>query len=104
MMPLWSSYLVKVYAWKLILAKEGIADLARQAACICPGCSTAARRAGDRRPVAVLQLYRHVPGLRLHLDAVHDPADPGGAGARAASTDRGVRPISAPSRADLPDT
>jgi putative spermidine/putrescine transport system permease protein len=25
MLPLWSSYLVKVYAWKLILAKEGIA-------------------------------------------------------------------------------
>jgi putative spermidine/putrescine transport system permease protein len=24
LMPLWSSYLVKVYAWKLILAKEGI--------------------------------------------------------------------------------
>ena len=24
MMPLWSSYLVKVYAWKLILSKEGI--------------------------------------------------------------------------------
>jgi putative spermidine/putrescine transport system permease protein len=24
MMPLWSSYLVKVYSWKLILAKEGI--------------------------------------------------------------------------------
>jgi putative spermidine/putrescine transport system permease protein len=24
MMPLWSSYLVKVYAWKLLLAKEGI--------------------------------------------------------------------------------
>ena len=24
MMPLWSSYLVKVYAWKLILAKEGV--------------------------------------------------------------------------------
>jgi putative spermidine/putrescine transport system permease protein len=23
MLPLWSSYLVKVYAWKLILAKEG---------------------------------------------------------------------------------
>jgi putative spermidine/putrescine transport system permease protein len=26
MMPLWSSYLVKVYAWKLILAKEGIVN------------------------------------------------------------------------------
>ncbi|MEQ1899679.1 MAG: ABC transporter permease [Devosia sp.] len=25
MLPLWSSYLVKVYAWKLVLAKEGIA-------------------------------------------------------------------------------
>lgn len=24
MLPLWSSYLVKIYAWKLILAKEGI--------------------------------------------------------------------------------
>jgi putative spermidine/putrescine transport system permease protein len=24
MMPLWSSYLVKIYAWKMILAKEGI--------------------------------------------------------------------------------
>jgi len=28
MMPLWSSYLVKVYAWKLILAKEGIVSWA----------------------------------------------------------------------------
>ena len=24
MLPLWSSYLVRVYAWKLILAKEGV--------------------------------------------------------------------------------
>src|ERR1700755_2888147 len=24
MLPLWSSYLVKVYAWKLILAREGV--------------------------------------------------------------------------------
>ena len=29
MMPLWSSYLVKVYAWKLLLAKEGIVELVR---------------------------------------------------------------------------
>lgn len=28
MLPLWSSYLVKVYAWKLILAKEGILNWA----------------------------------------------------------------------------
>ena len=31
MLPLWSSYLVKVYAWKLILAKEGILTWAAQA-------------------------------------------------------------------------
>ena len=42
MLPLWSSYLVKVYAWKLILAKEGIltwlfAKL-RLRRCSTPGC------------------------------------------------------------------
>jgi putative spermidine/putrescine transport system permease protein len=31
MLPLWSSYLVKVYAWKLILAKEGILTWATDA-------------------------------------------------------------------------
>ena len=30
MLPLWSSYLVKVYAWKLILAKEGIVGWAAE--------------------------------------------------------------------------
>ena len=30
MLPLWSSYLVKVYAWKLILAKEGILSWAAE--------------------------------------------------------------------------
>lgn len=30
MLPLWSSYLVKVYAWKLILAKEGIVTWAAE--------------------------------------------------------------------------
>ena len=32
MMPLWSSYLVKVYAWKLLLAKEGAVGWLMQAA------------------------------------------------------------------------
>lgn len=31
MLPLWSSYLVKVYSWKLILAKEGILSWAFEA-------------------------------------------------------------------------
>jgi putative spermidine/putrescine transport system permease protein len=36
MLPLWSSYLVKVYAWKLILAKEGIVTWAAGAAHVSP--------------------------------------------------------------------
>jgi putative spermidine/putrescine transport system permease protein len=32
MLPLWSSYLVRVYAWKLILAKEGIVSWAAEQA------------------------------------------------------------------------
>ncbi|WP_445680155.1 ABC transporter permease [Radicibacter daui] len=31
MLPLWSSYLVRVYAWKLILAKEGVITWAAEA-------------------------------------------------------------------------
>ena len=40
MLPLWSSYLVKIYAWKMILAKEGIVSWA-PAASASAGCSTA---------------------------------------------------------------
>ncbi len=36
MLPLWSSYLVKVYAWKMILAKEGILTWAFSAAGLTP--------------------------------------------------------------------
>ncbi|MGH6854821.1 MAG: ABC transporter permease [Aestuariivirga sp.] len=36
MMPLWSSYLVKIYAWKLILAKEGIITWAAKQAHLSP--------------------------------------------------------------------
>ena len=37
MMPLWSSYLVKVYAWKPILAKEGIVMWLAERAASSPG-------------------------------------------------------------------
>ena len=103
MMPLWSSYLVKVYAWKLILAKEGIVTWLANG----PASFLAARRAsgsaGHRRPVAVVQLYRHVPGLRLHLDPLHDPADPGGARARAGQLHRSLRRSRRRAAADLLD-
>ncbi len=64
-LPLWSSYLVRVYAWKLILAKEGILNwvFEQAAADLAPRrLSVASRR---RRPLAVDQLYRHLSRLRL---------------------------------------
>ena len=86
MLPLWSSYLVRVYAWKLILAKEGIITwLVAQHRHLTLAARRHAGAAGHRRPVAVDLLPRHVPRLRLRLAALHDPADAGGAGARAAA-------------------
>ncbi|WP_075217699.1 ABC transporter permease [Mongoliimonas terrestris] len=36
MLPLWSSYLVRIYAWKLILAKEGVVTYAAEATGLMP--------------------------------------------------------------------
>ena len=98
MMPLWSSYLVKIYAWKLILAKEGILTWLAKGLHLSWLIDGLLAAADARRSVAVVQLYRHLPGLRLHLDSLHDPADPGGARARAGRATSRPPPISAPSR------
>ena len=49
MLPLWSSYLVRVYAWKLILAKEGIVSWAFAEAAPHLAARWRAGSAGDRR-------------------------------------------------------
>jgi putative spermidine/putrescine transport system permease protein len=79
MLPLWASYLVKVYAWKLILAKEGILTwlFAKLRADL--GARWAARHPRHRRQFPVDQLSRHLHRLRLCLAALHDPAHPGSA-------------------------
>ena len=59
LMPLWASYLVKVYAWREILSEDGILNWALGAA-------------GDQG--ARLRLRRHLAGLQLPVAAVHDPA------------------------------
>ena len=86
MLPLWSSYLVKVYAWKLILAKEGILTWLSSGLHLSWLLDALLGAAGDRRQLALGQLHRHLPRLRLRLAAVHDPADAGRAGARAPRT------------------
>ena len=44
MLPLWSSYLVRLYAWKLLLAKEGAISWLAQHAAPARGCSTRCSR------------------------------------------------------------
>jgi putative spermidine/putrescine transport system permease protein len=96
MLPLWSSYLVQGLRLEADPRQGGrlnwLFDKLRP--------DLAARRAA-RLPVIggrrCRSLHRHVHRLRLHVAAVHDPADPGGARARAAvlieaSADLGARP------------
>ena len=60
LMPLWSSYLVKVYAWRTMLSAERGHQLG----------------AGAARPArARLRHHRRLAGDELPLAAVHDPAD-----------------------------
>ena len=63
-MPLWASYLIKAYSWRLILANEGVLDWALAAA------------RPDRTRV---RRRRRLARVRLPLAAVHDPADLRGA-------------------------
>ena len=74
MLPLWSSYLVKIYAWKLILAKEGILNLdIRQAASfLVTGGS--ARHSHNRRQFVVRQLHGNVYRIFVRLAPFHDSA------------------------------
>ena len=61
LLPLWSSYLVRVYAWRVILAQAG-------------------RSTGRSQPIGIpgVVLYPSdiaiLTRLHLHLAAVHDPA------------------------------
>ena len=98
MMPLWSSYLVKVYAWKLILAKEGILTwLAKglHLSWLLDGILALPVIGGPSLSFSYIGtflvfVYIWIPYMILPIA--------GGARARAASTTSRPRPISAPSR------
>jgi putative spermidine/putrescine transport system permease protein len=69
MLPLWSSYLVRLYAWKLLLG-EGRRDLvAGRPAAPHRAARRAARHPGDRRAEPELLGDRHIHRLRLHVAA-----------------------------------
>ena len=81
LMPLWSSYLVKVYAWRVILQEQGILNWALSPLDLSgPGFGNVADLARLHVPVA----------------AVHDPARLRGARADPELAARGLRPTWAP--------
>ncbi len=83
MLPLWSSYLVKIYAWKLILAKEGIISWLAAELHLTWLLDAMLALPVIGGPSLSFSYHRHLPGLRLCLAALHDPADPSGPGAGA---------------------
>ena len=82
LMPLWAAYLVKVYAWRIVLQGNGLARVAPRArsALAAPGLGRAEQR---------------LARLQLPVAAVHDPArsTPASSGSRTRSSRR--RPTSA---------
>ncbi len=102
MLPLWSNYLVRVYAWKLILAKEGAVTWLLAPSRAAGAARLGAGDAGYRRRLARHLDDRHHHRLRLYLAALHGAAAAGGAGARAALADRGLERSRRPAARHLP--
>ncbi len=90
MMPMWASYIVKAYAWTLLLAKDGVAQWFLQHLGLEPVLNLLLGIPGSRRQHPVHLRAGALSGVRLYLAAVHDPADPGGAGAPAALAAAGL--------------
>ena len=97
MLPMWASYIVKAYAWRVILAKQGV---------VCWGSSMLGLVGALEHALAVpvvggIALYvqpRHARRVHVRVAAVHDPADLAAAIERVpgsllqASADLGARP------------
>jgi putative spermidine/putrescine transport system permease protein len=96
MLPMWASYIVKAYAWTLLLAKDGVAQWFLSHLGLEPILTSADAPGGWRQYLVDLRAGA-LSGVRLHLAAVYDPAGAGGAGTPAASllqasADLGARP------------
>ena len=78
LLPLWASYLARVYAWRLILNSDGLLNW-----------TLAQARAAGPANIA-LHEHRDVDRLLVHLAAVHDPAGLRGARAHPPLLHRGL--------------
>ena len=91
MLPLWSNYLVRVYAWKLILAKEGVITWLFDHGRSRQACSTASWSLPViGGPSLSVRYIGTCITFVLHLAALHGAAGGGGARARAALLHRGL--------------
>lgn len=102
MLPMWASYIVKAYAWTLLLAKDGVAQwflrhLGLES--VLSMVLTIPAVGGN-----TLSTFRTgaLPGVRLYLAAVYDPAGAGRAGTPAAIITSGLRRSGRSSAPDLP--
>jgi putative spermidine/putrescine transport system permease protein len=101
MLPMWASYIVKVYAWTVLLAKGGIVYWAYQSLGlqgIVDWLMTLPLLGAIRSPPPTWALYR----VHLYLAALHDPAHPGGTGAGAGQSAAGQQRSGRQRRANLP--
>lgn len=83
MLPMWASYIVKAYAWTLLLAKDGVAQWFLSHLGLEPiltAILTLPAIGGNTLSTSGAGAFS---GVRLYLAAVYDPAGTGGAGATA---------------------
>ena len=73
MLPMWASYIVKAYAWTLLLAKDGVAQWFLQHLGLVPYITCGGRKYAVNFRAGALS------GVSLYLVSVHDPARSGGA-------------------------
>ena len=87
-LPFWTSFLLRVYAWMVMLGKQGLINQLLISA-----------RPDRTAPANAVHRLGGIPGHRLHLRAVHDPATvrhPGETRPGPARGRRGSRRPSAP--------
>ncbi|STF46087.1 ABC transporter permease [Escherichia coli] len=90
MLPMWASYIVKAYAWTLLLAKDGVSAVVFTASWAGATTHGVSHTTGGGRQYAVNVRTGTLSRVSLYLAAVHDPAGAGSAGAFAAVIVAGV--------------
>ncbi len=80
LLPLWSSYLVRVYTWKIILAQEGIITWFANLLGLEVAAGWCLVHPGHWRAIAVILVSGYVHRVCLHLAAIYDFADQCGLG------------------------